>query len=226
MVLDLVGHQILLLAADDAAVLHGAAQLGFVLQGEGGRQIAFVQPLGHGDLGRVLQGHRHHRQGTDGLAQEGQQIVRLLGGARIHHHQVVGRVDPGESLAGAAEGTRQQGVEDLLLERFLLFLLEGPALLELDRLYLLRQHLLDHGTRQHFLLLAGTDEDVTGGAVGQGGTEFAKGLDPPETGHVLTATRGKGAGLELGLQLIHGQVKGAGKAINLQVFKPHGVLGL
>ena len=163
MILDLVAHQILLLAADDAAVLHGTAQLGLVFQGEAGGQIALVQPLGHGDLGRVLEGHRHHGQGTYALAQQRQQIVRLLGGACVHHHQVVGGTYPGEGLAGAAEGAGQQGVHDLLLQRLLLLLLEGAALLEFDRFHLFRQHLLDYCARQHLLFLAGAEQDVARG---------------------------------------------------------------
>ena len=123
-----------------------------------------------------------------------------------------------------ARGSR--GVHDLLFQRLLLFLLEGAALLEFNGFYLLRQHLLDHGAGQHLLFLASAQQDVARGGVGQGGAEFAKGLDPPEPGDVLAAARGEGAGFQLGFQLLNGQVEGAGKAVNLQVFKPHGVLGL
>ena len=79
---------------------------------------------------------------------------------------------------------------------------------------------LDHGAGQHLLFLAGADEqDVAEAAWVRVEPDLPR-LDPPEQERSWAAAWGEGTGFQLGFQLLNGQVEGAGKAINLQVFKP------
>ena len=166
-VVDLLGVQVLVLAADHAAAVFGVAQLAFVAELELGGRLWCCQPVGHGLLRQVLRRERHQCQAGDGFAQVFQQLFRRLGRGGIHHYPAFLGGDIGVLQARAAEGLRAHFQQHFVFQVLPLLAAHVAGLLLGDGQGLLLHHLIDHCCRNHLLLLLGADHQVTIGAVHQ-----------------------------------------------------------
>ncbi len=192
MLLDLVAGQVLALAAHHAAVLVGIAQLAFVEHEEVVCGLLRLDPIGQGGAWRNLHCQRAHRQRADGFAQGGQQVLSFLRAGRVHQDQAALGVDCCKSAGFANEGTRQEGLDNLVLYLVALLLVDLAHLLGFDLVDLFLQRILDHAARKNaFFLARGNQQESLADVHQRGVFALAEGRDEA-VGTQLLAGAGTG----------------------------------
>ncbi|MNC28924.1 hypothetical protein D3C75_771540 [compost metagenome] len=169
MVLHLVAAQILTLAAHDAAVLVGVAQLALVEQLQAVAGVLALHPVGEGGGGRDLHAQRAYRQRAKGFAQGGEQVLGFLRAGGVDQDQALLRRDGGKGGLAAQEGARQETLHDVVLELVALLLVDLAHLLLFDLVDLLLQRIAHHAAGQDALFLACGDEEEVLADMGEGG---------------------------------------------------------
>ncbi len=169
MLLDLVAGQVLALAAHHTAVFVGVTQFAFVQHEEVVRRLLSLHPVGKRGAGRDLHRQRAHRQRADRFTQGGQQVFGLLRTGRVDQDQTALGIDRGEGAGLADEGTRKEGLDDLVLDLVALLLVDLAHLLGLDFVDLLLHCILDHAAGQDTFFLACGDQQKALAGVHQRG---------------------------------------------------------
>ena len=223
MVLHFLAGQVLALALDDAAVLARIAQLAFVAQVQAMAGGIVLHPVGQGGHRRLLDVHRAHRQRAQHLAQGGEQILGAPGAGAVHQDQALFGGDGGEGLGLADEGTRQEGLHDLVLQLLALLLVHLAHLLGFDLLDLLLQRIAHHAARQDAFFLACRHQIEPLADMGQRRIRaVAAGRDEAVGGQFLAGAGASGLFGQCGFQGLGIEAVIRGQTINEQVAEPHG----
>ncbi|MNH04653.1 hypothetical protein D3C79_639570 [compost metagenome] len=222
MQLDFLAGQVLAFAADDAAVFGSVAQLAFVQHEEAFSGLLRLDPVGHGRAWCDFHGGRAHRQRAHDFTQGRQQVFGALGAGRVDQDHPQARGDGGEDHRAANEGTRQEGLDDLVLDLVAFLLVDLAHLLGLDLFDLFLDGIVDHAARQDALFLArGNQQELAADMHQRRVFALAERRDETIRGQLLAgAGAGRLAG-QCGFQCFRLERDILGQAVGQQVLEPH-----
>ncbi|KWV89410.1 hypothetical protein PFLmoz3_00962 [Pseudomonas fluorescens] len=222
--LDLFAGQVLAFAAHDAAVFVGVAQFAFVEDEEVISRFLGGDPVSHDCSWCGFYRQRADGQGADHFTQGRQQVFGTLGAGRVDQDQALFRRDCSEGRRATDKGTRQEGLDDFILDLVALLLIDLAHLLGFDLFDFLFKCITHHATRQDAFFLASGDQQEIAADVNQGSVfTFTKRRDETVSGQLLACTRARQLGGHGRFQRLGINRQILGQAIDKQVLEPHGV---
>jgi hypothetical protein len=175
-------------------------------------------------VGDIFHRQRANRQGADHFTQGGQQVFGAFRAGRVDQDQALFRRDGSEGRRATDKGTRQEGLDDFILDLVAFLLIDLAHLFGFDLFDLFLHRVTHDAARQNAFFLACADQQEIAADVHQRRIfALAERCDETVGGQLLACTWARQFGGQCSFQRLGINRQILGQAIDKQVFEPHGV---